>query len=172
MNAAPCRSIVLLAGLLAVVHSPAAAQPIAGTSSALHARMQLGSPEGPLRAALRRETAALAAQRSTAPNPDPDPTPSSSWWSRHPVLAGALIGTGGGAVLSRVDAIGGQSHDPRVALIGTAAGAWGGLIASAVQKSRRHEKVPAGTKALIAGGAVSLVVVPYLTCYAAGGCRE
>lgn len=161
-------SWMLMAGLLAI-HSPVLAQSIPAIPGPPQSLSQLDSSEGPLRAALHREIDALVASSQTATGPAAASSP--SWASRHPVLTGAMIGTAGGAVLSRVDAIGGGAHDPRVALIGTGVGAWGGLIASAVQKSRRHEKVPAGTKALIAAGAVSLVVVPYLTCYAAGGCR-
>jgi hypothetical protein len=81
-----------------------------------------------------------------------------------------LIGTGAGVGLSRIEAIGGINHDPRVALVGTGVGAWGGLIASAVQKARRKEKVGFGTKTGIVAGAVGLIVFPVLACYGAGGC--
>ena len=89
---------------------------------------------------------------------------------RHPVLTGAAIGTGVGFVLSRSDTIGGLNHDPSVALIGTAVGAWGGLVASAAHKSGTGQKVGAGTKIGIVAGAVGLIVVPVLACYGAGGC--
>jgi hypothetical protein len=93
-----------------------------------------------------------------------------SWVARHPVIVGTLIGTGAGFALSRVDAIGGANHDPRVALIGAGAGAWGGLVASAVQKVRAKEKVGLGRKIGIAAGAVGLIALPVLACYGAGGC--
>jgi hypothetical protein len=81
-----------------------------------------------------------------------------------------LAGTAAGAALSRVDAIGGVNHDPRVALVGTAVGAWGGLIASAVHRAHSGDRVGLGTKIGIVAGAVSLVVVSLLACYGAGGC--
>ena len=96
--------------------------------------------------------------------------PQSGWIGRHAVVVGTLIGTGAGAALSQVDAIGGSSHDGRVALIGAGAGAWGGLIASAVHKARAGDKVGTGMKAGIIAGAVALVVLPVLACYGAGGC--
>jgi hypothetical protein len=94
----------------------------------------------------------------------------SNWFARHPVLAGTLIGSAGGAVLSQVEAVGGAGRDPRVTLIGTGIGAWAGLIASAVQQSRAGRKVSTGAKLGIVAGAASLVVLPVLACYGAGGC--
>lgn len=93
-----------------------------------------------------------------------------NWFARHPVVVGTLIGAGGGAVLSRVDAIGGANHDPAVILVGAGAGAWGGLVASAIQKSRAKKPVSRGTKIGILAGAVALVIVPVVACYGAGGC--
>jgi hypothetical protein len=118
-----------------------------------------------LQAALHREAIRLADTAVQAASPS-----RVGWLGRHPVLAGTLIGTGAGAALSQVDAIGGTNHDPRVALIGTGVGAWGGLIASAVHKSRTGEKVGAGIKAGIIAGAAAIVVLPVLACYGAGGC--
>jgi hypothetical protein len=117
--------------------------------------------DGPLAAAVRRAGEALG--QSSGPVPEED-----RWIVRHPVLVGTLIGTGAGLALSRVDAIGGANHDPRVALIGAGAGAWGGLVASAVHKSRAKKKVGIGTKIGIASGAVALIVLPVLACYGAG----
>ena len=117
----------------------------------------------PLMAAVRRTGRTLGQSSGPAPKQE-------SWIVRHPVIAGTLIGTGAGLALSRVDAIGGRNHDPRVALIGAGAGAWGGLVASAVQKARARKKVGTGTKVGIAAGAVALVVLPVLACYGAGGC--
>jgi len=89
---------------------------------------------------------------------------------RHPVIAGAAIGAGAGLALSHLDAIGGGNHDPRVALIGAAAGALSGLIASTVHKARAGEKVSTGEKIGLVTGAVALIALPVLACYGAGGC--
>jgi hypothetical protein len=127
-----------------------------------------GADEGPLHAAVRRERARLA--QNSAPDPQMVNTQDPGWIVRHPVLVGTLIGTAGGAALSRVDTIGGMNHDSRVALVGAGGGAWAGLIASAVHKARSKEKVGVGTKIGIAAGAVGLIVLPALACYGAGGC--
>lgn len=118
-----------------------------------------------LRAAARREAIRLADAV-----PQPATPPQSGWIGRHPVIVGALIGTGAGAALSQVDAIGGKSHDRRVAVLGAGVGAWGGLIASAVRRVRAGDKVGAGTKVGIIAGAAALVALPVLACYGAGGC--
>jgi hypothetical protein len=57
-----------------------------------------------------------------------------------------------------------------VILVGAGAGAWGGLVASALHKARAGEKVGVGTKIGIAAGAVGIIVLPLLACYGAGGC--
>ena len=124
--------------------------------------------EGPLRAAVRRVEAPLDGGLEKGPQPPARQTP--AWIVRHPVFTGTIAGAGAGLALSHVDAIGGASHDPRVALIGAGAGAWGGLIASAVHKSRNGEKVGAGTKIGLVTGAVVLIALPVLACYGAGGC--
>jgi len=124
--------------------------------------------DGPLHAAVRRETSWLA--YGTRSDHQPVTKPGPNWFVRHPVMTGTLIGAGAGLVLSRVDAIGGVSHDPRVGVIGAAIGAWVGLISSAAQTSRAGHKVGAGTKIGIAAGAVGLIVLPVVTCYGAGGC--
>ncbi len=100
--------------------------------------------DGPLHAAVRRETTWLA--YGTRPDHQTVTKPGPNWFVRHPVMTGTLVGTGAGLALSRVDSIGGVNHDPRVGLIGAAVGAWGGLIASAAQKSRAGHKVGAGSK--------------------------
>jgi hypothetical protein len=124
--------------------------------------------EAPLHAAVRREGARLA--QNPAVDPQTVSKQGPDWMVRHPVVVGALIGTAAGAALSRVDTIGGVNHDPRVALIGTGAGAWAGLVASAVHKARSKERIGVGAKIGIAAGAVGLVVLPVLACYGAGGC--
>jgi hypothetical protein len=120
--------------------------------------------EGPLRAAIRKETMRLAQGSAQVPKQG------HSWIGRHPVILGTLVGAGVGAGFSQVEAIGGANHDPKVALIGAGAGAWGGLIASAVRKARTKETVGVGTKIGIVAGAVGVVVLPLLACYGAGGC--
>ena len=144
-------AVWVAAGLL-VLSAPATAQ-TAATS---------------LRAAVHREAGRLA--QSTAASQPSAAKANPSWIARHPVIVGTLIGAGTGAVLSRVDAIGGANHDPTVALVGAAAGAWGGLVASAVQKSRAKKRVTRGTKIGIVAGAIGLVVMPIVACYGAGGC--
>lgn len=154
-------AIVLLGLGQAATASARQIPPAAGITEA-HAAT--GAAEGPLRAAVRREPVRMAqGPVQTAPQ-------QAGWIARHPVAVGALIGTGVGAALSRVEAIGGADRDPRVTLIGTGVGAWSGLIASAVQKRRAGQKVGPGTKIGIAAGAVAAVVVPILACYGAGGC--
>jgi len=121
-----------------------------------------------LRAAVGRAGAQLT--QSAPPVPQAKNVQRARWAVRHPVIVGALIGTGAGMALSRIEVIGGTNHDPRVALIGTGVGALSGLIASAVHTARRKEKVGLGTKIGIAAGAVGLIVLPVLACYGAGGC--
>lgn len=123
--------------------------------------------EFPLHAAVLREGARFA--QRLASSPEATATRQRPWIARHPVIAGALIGTAGGAVLAQTRTVGGVNHDPRVALLGTAIGAWSGVVASAVSKARAHEPVSIGTKIAIAAGAVSLVVLPLVASYAAGG---
>ena len=139
--------------------------PAAGTAD-VSGTAALSADEGPLHAAVRNAGARLI----QSPAPGPQTRQGSNWVVRHPVISGTLIGTSGGAVLSRTRAFGGVNHDPRVMLIGAGAGAWGGLVASAVHKARAGEKVGLGTKIGIAAGAVGIIVLPLLACYGAGGC--
>ncbi len=120
--------------------------------------------EAPLHAALRR------ARLEQSPALTPQAQQRSSWVGRHPVITGTLIGAAGGEALSRTRTAGGGNHDPRVMLIGAGAGAWGGLVASAVHKARAKEKISVGEKLGIAAGAIGIVVLPWLACYGAGGC--
>ncbi len=57
-----------------------------------------------------------------------------------------------------------------LAVAGVSAGVSAGLIASAVQKAHAKEKVGIGTKIGITAGAISLIVLPLVACYGAGGC--
>jgi hypothetical protein len=161
-------AMALVAASLIAWGSPAFAQHAVDAGSTSTVRPDAStSAERPLHAAIRR-AAALA---ETAPSDrQPAKAQNPNWVVRHPVITGAAIGSGVGFVLSRSDSIGGLNHDPSVALIGTAVGAWGGLIASAVHKSGTGQKVGAGKKIGIIAGAVGLIVVPVLACYGAGGC--
>jgi len=93
-----------------------------------------------------------------------------SWPGRHPILLGTMIGAGTGLALSRTQMFGGYDRDPRLALAGAGVGAWAGLAVSAIQDRRAGRKVSPGRKIGILAGAAAIVVVPLITCYAAGGC--
>lgn len=126
------------------------------------ANAQTLEPSTPLARSVAREAARLAtADSEQTPRPHAD----EPWVVRHPVLTGALIGTATGAVLSRTDTVGGFNHDPKVALLGTGIGAWGGLIGSAIHKKRAHERVSAGHKLGIIAGVVGLIAWPAMICY-------
>jgi hypothetical protein len=118
--------------------------------------------EGPVRAAIRREGARLAQ--------DPAPiAPQRSWISQHPVIAGTLIGSGVGAVLSQTDSVGGGSHDPRVILIGSGGGALAGLVASAIQKRRADQKLGVGTKIVLVSSVLGAVTLTLMCASYCGG---
>jgi hypothetical protein len=124
--------------------------------------------KAPIHAAVLRDAPLLA--QSSPNGPQVPNAPQRRWVARHPVILGTLIGTAGGAVLSRAETVGGMNRDPRVVLLGTGIGAWSGLVASAVQKAHAKEKVGIGAKIVIVAGAVGLIVLPVLACYGAGGC--
>ena len=126
-----------------------------------------GVDDDPLHAAIRQAAGRLTP--GAMPISQGVPNQPVSWIVRHPVVTGTLVGTGVGFGLSRVDSVGSVNHDPRVTLIGTGAGAWGGLIASAVHNAHSGEKVGVGTKIGIAAGAVALIVLPALALIGAGG---
>ena len=160
-------AIVFMAASLLTCGGAAFAQdgPAAGIGD-VSTTVALSADEGPLHAAVRNAGTRLI----QSPALGPQTTQGSNWVVRHPVILGTSIGAGGGAVLSRTRTFGGVNHDPRVMLIGAGAGAWGGLVASAVHKARAREKVGIGTKIGIAAGAVGIIVLPLLACYGAGGC--
>jgi hypothetical protein len=90
--------------------------------------------------------------------------------ARNPVLLGTLIGAAGGAVW-QASACGGISCNVGTAgLVGAGVGAYGGLVASAIQKARAKQPVSRGMKIGIAAGAIGAVGGAWLACYAAGGC--
>jgi hypothetical protein len=156
----------VMAAAVAAGGSPASAQRIAEVGPSEPDRTAVHrADDGALRASALREGARLIRSSSQGSQTGQD-----HWLVRHPVIVGAMAGAAGGAVLSRVETIGGRNHDARVALVGAGAGAWAGLIASAVHKAHAGEKVGIGTKIAIAAGAVGLVVLPVLACYGAGGC--
>jgi hypothetical protein len=160
-------AIVFMAASLLAFESAAFAQDSpAADATGLGGTVALRADEGPLHAAVRNAGARL----TESPGLIPQATQGSSWVVRHPVITGTLIGVGGGAALSRTRTFGGASHDPRVMLAGAGAGAWGGLVASAIHKARAREKVSFGAKIGIAAGVVGIIVLPFLACYGAGGC--
>ncbi len=160
----PAVILVIAASLIACGSAAFAQDSTAGVTSDVGGIVAPIAHEGPLRAAVRRAGAQLA--QSPAPIQQAQP----GWIVRHPVITGTMIGAGAGAVLSRTQTVGGYNHDPRVALVGAGAGAWGGLVAGAIHKARAKEKIGVGTKIGIAVGAVGMVVLPWLACYGAGGC--
>ena len=110
-----------------------------------------------------RDALALATQSSPAAS-------RGTWVGRHPILLGTVIGASTGLVWQSA-ACSGSSCKPGVAaLVGAGAGAYGGLIASAIGKAAKKQPVSRGTKIGIAAGAVSAVVGAFLACYGAGGC--
>jgi hypothetical protein len=92
-----------------------------------------------------------------------------NWSQRHPVLLGALIGAGTGLIVEHSNC-GLSSCRGVVAGAFTGAGAWGGLIASAVHKRRMGQPVGWKIKAGLVGGAVGAALGAFLFCYGAGGC--
>jgi len=160
----PAAILVIAASLIACASTAFAQGSTAEVASDIEGIVVPTVQEGPLHAAARRAGAQLA--QSPAPIQQAQP----GWIVRHPVITGTMIGAGAGAVLSRTQPVGGYNHDPRVVLVGAGAGAWGGLVAGAIQKARAKEKVGVGTKIGIAVGAVGMVVLPLLACYGAGGC--
>ena len=158
-----CFHLALVTVSLLMGGTPASGQPTHEVAS----RVVL-THDGPLHAAIDREIDWLLDRNR--PDPQIVAKPVTNWFVRHPVITGTLIGTGAGLALSRVDSIGGVNHDPRVAIIGAAVGAWSGVIVSASQKARAGRKVGVATKIGIAAGAASLIVLPVAACYGAGAC--
>ena len=89
---------------------------------------------------------------------------------RHPVLIGTVIGAGGAAVW-QASACGGSScNTGAAALVGAGAGAYAGLVVSAVQRARAGRPVSRGVKMGLAAGAAAAVAGSWLACYGSGGC--
>jgi hypothetical protein len=97
-------------------------------------------------------------------------SPQGRWSGRHPVLLGTLIGAGGG-MLWEAAACRGPSCKVGVAgLLGAGAGAYSGLVVSAIHTARLKQPVGTKTKIGIAAGAIGGAVGAFLACYGAGGC--
>jgi hypothetical protein len=79
-----------------------------------------------------------AQSRSSQPQENQAPPAGRSWFGRHPALTGALIGLGAGAPI-------GENCD--FCALGAAAGAFAGLITSAVQTSAMRYSGPDGPDA-------------------------
>jgi len=96
--------------------------------------------------------------------------PRGNWSGRHPVLLGTMIGAGSLGAWEAIACGGHSCHVGTAALVGAGAGAYGGVIASAIQRARRHEPVGRGRKIALVGGAVGGAVAVFVACFAAGGC--
>lgn len=94
---------------------------------------------------------------------------SESWIQRHPVLLGALVGASTGLVIEHKNCGLSSCHGLLTGAF-TGAGAWGGLIASALHKRRTGAPVGKAIKAGIVAGAVGAVLGVFVACYGAGGC--
>jgi hypothetical protein len=114
------------------------------------------------RPAVFRDALARATQPSTSSR--------GNWASRHPILLGTAIGASGALVWQAASCKGSSCKPGTAALVGAGAGAYGGLIASAIGKAAKKEPVSRGTKIGIAAGAIGAVVGVLLACYGAGGC--
>jgi hypothetical protein len=77
-----------------------------------------------------------------------------NWVFRHLVLVGTLVGTGAGGIVA---ANAGYGHSA-IILGGTAAGAYGGLVASAIHKARTDQPVGEKTKIGIVLGAIGIAI--------------
>ena len=111
---------------------------IAGSSPMFAA----GADDRPLaRAAITEATRLVAARASQAPRPPA--APERSWVGRHPVLFGALVGTGGGAAVGAASAscdrnqfcpVGGGAAIAAVAVLGAGIGSIAGFAIGAARK--------------------------------------
>lgn len=95
--------------------------------------------------------------------------PQDGWARRHPVLLGSMIGLGTGLFVEG-SGCGLSSCRGRIAAPVTGAGAYGGLVASAIQKARAKQPISKPMKAGLIGGTVGVIVGSFLFCYGAGGC--
>ena len=92
------------------------------------------------------------------------------WSSRHPVLLGSLIGAGGAMLWQGASCRGPSCKVGVAGLVGAGAGAYTGLVVSAIQKAKQKQPVGRKTKIGIATGAIGAAVGVFLACYGAGGC--
>jgi hypothetical protein len=120
---------VVAAGLVVLTAvPPLSAQEIPGGRSAPEVAFAIQSE--PLRRSIASEAARLAGGRVRAASDDVQGQPSRSWVGRHPVLTGALIGAGTGAVWADIFCRGQCEGDPRLYMLllgGTGAGIGAGI---------------------------------------------
>lgn len=124
-------------------------------------RWDVSRDGGLFRADALRETARQAQNAAVSSN--------EAWPTRHPVLLGTLIGAGTGLIIEQTYC-GLSSCYGFVAAAVTGAGAYGGLVASAVHKAHFGQPVSRKTKVGLVAGAVGAVVGSFLFCYGMGGC--
>ena len=160
----PAVILVIAASLIACGSTASARSSTAEVASDIEGIVVPTAQEGPLHAAARRAGAQLA--QSPAPIQQAQAKVDRAASSNHGYNDRGRCRRGP----FPYQTAGGYNHDPRVALVGAGAGAWGGLVAGAIHKARAQEKVGVGTKIGIAVGAVGMVVLPLLACYGAGGC--
>jgi hypothetical protein len=92
------------------------------------------------------------------------------WSSRHPVLLGTLIGAGSGMLWQAASCRGPSCKVGVAGLVGAGAGAYTGLVVSAIHEAKQKQPVGKKTKIGIAAGAIGAAVGAFLACYGAGGC--
>jgi hypothetical protein len=109
---------------------------------------------------------------AAAQSPPSRPAASSSerWITRHPIVTGTLIGAGTGLIWQGALCSGPSCKPGTAALVGAGAGAYGGLIASAIHKARLKQPVGRKTKLGLVAGAIGAIAGSVLVCYGAGGC--
>ncbi len=118
-------------------------------------RTTANQDDGVLRRALRRELPWVVQNQTTTPGTAND----ESWPVRHPVLLGTLIGASAGLVIQTQNC----SDCWFLTGGGAGAGAYGGLIASAIHKARRRQPISRTTKAgLVAGTIASVLVASFI----------
>ena len=129
------------------------------------AELPVNVDENPLRAAVRHAGARLA--QGSAPVPADNGDTRSKLDRSAPSDCGNVDRHGCRVGFFRLMPSGAGTDDPRVALIGAGAGAWGGLMRQLC--NRYEQKKRSGRQKIgIVAGAVGLVVLPVLACYGAG----
>ena len=116
---------------------PLTAQEVAGGHPA--AEVASAVPPESLRRSIASEAARLAEGRVHAASAGLQSEPPRSWFGRHPVLTGALVGAGGGAAWAEILCRGQCEGDPRpyIALFGGAGAGIGAGIGAVIAAIRR-----------------------------------